>query len=258
MTQRILPFDGVENFRDFGDYGAGRGRLRKGFLYRSAHHAHATEADLEAMAGLGLRTIVDLRRVNERQRDPSRRWTGFDAEVIDNDIGESTEDPWMEFIRTSDLTAESFRGHAHEFYERAPYEQRHIDLYARYFAALARAEGPLLIQCAAGKDRTGILAALTHHLAGVADDDLIADYLLTNDSARIEARAPHVARLIAEVAGHAPSDQAVRVAMGVEARYLEIALAAMAATSGSVDAYIETVLGVDGAMRSSIEARLLA
>ena len=53
-------------------------------------------------------------------------------------------------------------------------------------------------------------------------------------------------------------NQAVCVAMGVEARYLEIALAAMAATSGSVDAYIETVLGVGGAMRSSIEARLLA
>ena len=62
--------------------------------------------------------------------------------------------------------------------------------FRRYFQALAAAEGPVLIHCAAGKDRTGILAALTHHLVGVHADDIVADYLLTNDLLAIDRRIP--------------------------------------------------------------------
>ena len=57
MTRHI-PLQGVENFRDFGDYAAGAGRLRKGVLFRSAHQAEATDADLETLATLGIVTLV--------------------------------------------------------------------------------------------------------------------------------------------------------------------------------------------------------
>lgn len=86
MTRHI-PLQGVENFRDFGDYAAAAGRLKKGVLFRAAHQAQATDDDLEAMAALGIVTLVDLRRPNERERDPSRRWNDFAAQVIDNDMG---------------------------------------------------------------------------------------------------------------------------------------------------------------------------
>jgi len=187
---RILPFEGVENFRDFGGYPAGPRQLKRGLLYRSAHHGNATENDLAAIRDLGLAVIVDLRRPNERQRDPCRRWQDFSATVIENDIGQVVDDPWHLFIANSDLSEESFRRYMVDYYRDAPFVERHLDLYSRYFQALAQADGAVLIHCAAGKDRTGILAALTHHLAGVSEDDLVEDFLLTNDPGRFERRVP--------------------------------------------------------------------
>src|SRR5580658_6407401 len=149
---RHLRLEGVENFRDFGDYPvAGGGRLRRGALYRSASHGRATDADLERIAALSLATIVDLRRPGERQRDPARRPAGFAGTIIENDEGESAEaDPWWTFVNSCDLSEAAFRGYLLDYYTAAPFAPRHLDLFARYFRALAEAEGPVLIHCAAG------------------------------------------------------------------------------------------------------------
>jgi len=257
MTRRIA-FEGIENFRDFGDYAAGERRLKRGLLYRSAHHAKASDADLDALAGLGLAVIVDLRRTNERERDPCRRWDGFGAEVIENDIGQEAADEWHTFLAGSDLSEASFRSYMLAYYDAAPTAPRHLDLYSRYFRALAATDGPVLVHCAAGKDRTGILCALTHHVAGVHDDDIVADYLLTNDAARIASRTPMVGDMILEQTGRRPSDAAVHVAIGVEADYLTRALEAMRQAYGSVDGYLDGALGLDAKLREQIHDRLLA
>ncbi|MGH6972726.1 MAG: tyrosine-protein phosphatase, partial [Caulobacteraceae bacterium] len=123
---------------------------------------------------------------------------------------------------------------------------------------LAKAEGPALVHCSAGKDRTGMIVALTHIVLGVCEDDVLADYLLTNDPARIEPRMKAVGDFMEEATGRRPSEAAVRVAMGVEAEYLASAFAAMRERHGSVEAYMERVLGVDAALREALEARLLA
>jgi protein-tyrosine phosphatase len=257
MTRRIA-FEGIDNFRDFGDYAAGARRLKPGLLYRSGHPARASEADLARLADLGLAVIVDLRRANERERDPMRRWPGFAAQVIENDLGQETLDEWSDFIATSDLTEGSFRSYMLDYYRKAPFQRRHIDLYARYFRALADAPGPVLVHCAAGKDRTGILCALTHHLAGVSDDDIFEDYLLTNDADRLAARLPMIREVIQANTGKVASDAALMTAMRVEAEYLTEALEAMAEAHGSLDGYLDQALGLDGALRERLHARLLA
>lgn len=254
---RILPFEGVENFRDFGDYAAGQRRLKRGLLYRSAHHGNATPADLDAIRDLGISVIVDLRRPNERERDPCRRWSGFAANLIENDIGKVDDDPWHLFIASSDLSEDSFRRYMVDYYREAPFVERHVDLYSRYFQALAKADGAVLIHCAAGKDRTGILAALTHHLAGVSEDDLVEDFLLTNDPGRFERRVPVMMEVMRNLTGKSPSEAAVRTALGVEAQYLETAFAAIHDKHGSLDAYLDRELGVDDTARQAIHDRIL-
>jgi protein tyrosine/serine phosphatase len=255
---RHVALEGVDNFRDFGGYAANGGRrLRAGRLYRSASHGRATDADLEAIAALEIAVVVDLRRREERDRDPSRRHGAFAGEVITSDAGDYEPDTWIAHVTNSDLTPQSFRDYLTGYYREAPFKPRMIDLYSRYFDALAGAPGPVLIHCAAGKDRTGILAALTHHLAGVGRDDILADYLLTNDSARIERRLPQVMAVIAEVSGREPPAEAVRVGMGVDRASLETAFAAMAERHGDIDAYLARELGVDAAKAAAIHARLL-
>jgi protein tyrosine/serine phosphatase len=258
MEARIVSLEGVDNFRDFGGYATAAGRaIRPGQLYRSAHHGQATDADLAAIAALGIGVIVDLRRGEERQRTPSRRHEGFAAKLIENDGNEASSDPFIEFIRTSDVSEDAFRDYMLGYYRGAPFDERHLDLFSRYFRALAEDDGAVLIHCTAGKDRTGLLAALTHHIAGVHRDDIFDDYLLTNSVASFERRLPAVARMIVEVSGRTPTDAAVRTAVSVDAAYLERAFEVIEARSGSIDAYLEDALGVDAALRARVEARLV-
>ncbi len=143
-------------------------------------------------------------------------------------------------------------------YRELPFEPAHLDLFGRYFRALAGSDGPVLIHCAAGKDRTGLLAALTHHLLGVHRDDMIEDYLLTNAAVDLAGRAPAVARQLEAMTGRPAAHDAVVAFLGVEPVYLETALDEVAARHGSIDRYLEQALGVDAAVRDRIGARLAA
>jgi protein-tyrosine phosphatase len=257
MQQRIFSLEGVDNFRDFGGYNTAAGRaIRPGQLYRSAHHGQATDTDLAAIAALNIAVIVDLRRGEERQRTPSRRHDGFAAQLIENDGNEAASDPFVEFIKASDASEEAFRGYMLNYYHGAPFDERHLDLFSRYFQALGQVDGPILIHCTAGKDRTGLLAALTHHVAGVHRDDIFDDYLLTNKVASFERRLPAVAQMIVELSGRTPTDAAVRTCVSVDAAYLERAFAVIEERNGSIDAYLEHALGLDAALRRQVEARL--
>jgi protein-tyrosine phosphatase len=255
---RRIDFEGIENFRDFGDYAAAGGRLKRGRLWRSGHHGRATDADLARMADLGLSVIVDLRRANEREREPCRRWDGFAARVVESDIPEAQVDEWREFVVRSDLSAGSFRDYMLDYYRKAPFWSRHLALYRTWLEALASEDGPVLVHCAAGKDRTGIACALVHHMAGVHHDDLVADYLLTNDAERMQRRLPLMAEYVRELNGRTPSDEAMFTAMRVEAEYLEVAFRVIGERYGSLDGYLEQALGVDAAMRQALLERVMA
>ena len=255
---RHLPFDTIENFRDFGDYAAGQKWLKRGLLYHSASQSRASDEDLARMAELGLSVIVDLRRSNEREREPSRRWEGFDAQVIENDIGQDSADEWHVFLAGSDLSPASFHNYMLDYYRHLPFQRRHIDLYTRYFQALAETTGPVLVHCAAGKDRTGLICALTHHVAGVHDDDIIADYLLTNNTERQLARLPMMREAVREATGRIASDEAMMTAMRVEPEYLETTFTVVREAHGSLDGYLDQVLGLSPDLRARLHDRLLA
>jgi protein tyrosine/serine phosphatase len=258
MTRHI-DFEGIENFRDFGGYDTVCGRgLKPGVLFRSANHARATDRDLETLKALGVSVIVDLRRPVERAREPSRRWPGFQGTVIENDIDGGYVD-WVDALKAVDeIGADWFHQDSLEFYRKAPYEDRHLDLFRRYFQALADTDGAVVVHCAAGKDRTGMLCAFTQHLAGVHRDDILQDYLLTNDEQRIRRRMETFRAWLAETLGREAPEPALRAALSVDARYLETALNRIDQEHGSLDRYLEDALHLQRPLRERIEARILA
>lgn len=249
---RHLPLEGIDNFRDFGDYPAlGGRRLKRGRLYRSAAHAKATDADLKALAALGIAVVVDLRRREERAREPSRRPPGFAGVVIVNDEPHA-EDSWRNHIAAGDVTAASFRDYMFDYYRKAPFDARHIDLFSRYFQALAGIDGPVLIHCAAGKDRTGTVVALALEAAGVPREAIAADYMASAD--RIEAI---FGRLLSsetyrhELEGHDPQNHAPLP--GTIERVLEL----LDAQYGSALAFL-TAHGLTDADLERLRARIPA
>lgn len=254
---RHIDFEAIENFRDFGGYDTACGRgLAAGRLYRSGHHFHATEADLERLKALGIGAIADLRQKRERLDEPSRRWEGFDARVFESDLTSSTPD-WVEALKSSPLTAEYWYESTLSHYGLHAFEPRQVAVMRGLLGHLADGEGAVVVHCAAGKDRTGAACALLHHVAGVPREAMIADYLLTNDESRIRRKMESSANFVERITGRRPTDEAMRVAVSVYPEYLDAFFEAICAAHGSVDRYLADVMGVDATMRDRIGERIL-
>jgi protein tyrosine/serine phosphatase len=255
---RELPFVGIHNFRDYGGYASSHGgRVRMGRLYRSAQHRDATPADLDAVAALDLATVIDLRGGKERRVAPCPRPAGFAAQVLFEDEETAGLAPHIEAARSvtdPEDAREAMRGG----YAVMPFRPVLVKIMARYFETLATVDGPTLIHCMAGKDRTGIAVALAHRLLGVHHDDIIADYMLTNRAGRPEERIAAGARVVRAAYGSEMTDDAVRVLMTVDPSYLDAAFDSIGERYGSVEIYMRDVLDVDTARRDAIIGKLVA
>ena len=250
-------FHGVENFRDFGGKASAfGGHVRTGRLFRSAHLGAATEEDIATLGRLGVRVIVDLRRPTERRQQPSR-WTGFPGRLISSDEGDRAEGPHIEFLRQGDLSDAGVEAYLAGYYRQAPYEPRHMALFARAFAALDEDDGARLVHCTAGKDRTGLLAALIQRALGAGPQAVMADFLETNRMMMTEPRRRRAAATLAPIVGGEPSDAVLRGFMGVSAGHLEAAFAALDARSGGLVPYL-AMLDVDAARLARIRDKLVA
>ena len=144
MTGRIHRFDALDNFRDYGDYAGGAGRhVVPGRLFRSAHQARVSKADLDRLGAMGLGVIVDLRRPSERRDQPSKRPPGFSGAVIESRHDDGGEAPHITFLRTAELTPDSGRRFMTDTYRRLAFEPSHLDLFSRYFQALGETTAPV-------------------------------------------------------------------------------------------------------------------
>lgn len=256
---RILTLEGIHNFRDFGGYPvAGGGRLRSGRLWRSGQHHGATDADLTQVAALGLTAVYDLRTDQERGLHPCRRPAGFAATVHCAPSPSLQNAPHLAAARTPQRQrdAASARAGMRRVYGTMIFRPELTAMIGRMLTDLAAGEEAILVNCMAGKDRTGIAVAALHLVAGVHHDDIVADYLLTNTAGNIEARIRAGGETIKAVTG-AVDEEVLHVLMGVEAEYLEAAFAAMREERGSEDAWLEQDVGVDAALRARLREKLV-
>ncbi|GAB3417783.1 tyrosine-protein phosphatase [Flindersiella endophytica] len=163
-----LDWEGCRNVRDAG--GVLGGRVRLGALVRSDSHCFLTDAAVAAVRAYGVSRIVDLRRADECEAWPSR----FAGDPIYRNL--PLQDP-------SD-PSDSFEAPSMTARYTAMLDQR-PELFAAAVAAIADAPpGAVVVQCAAGKDRTGLVVALALALAGVPAEPIAADYALSDEAIR--------------------------------------------------------------------------
>lgn len=236
------PFPALFNFRDVGGYPARDGRaVRRGRLYRSDSLHRIDETDRAAFTALGIRTVIDLRRPTEVARDG--RVPDYDGLVYRHIHPEH-----------ADWAAQQFESSGIDL---ARYlADRYADLARTGTAGLAEAVGliadsanaPVVVHCVAGKDRTGIVCALTLAVLGVADDDIVADYALSTAaserfSAWVRATLPDAKELPPPF-------------LGSPAEAMELFLAELRAGHGSVEGYLAHA-GVTEAQLDALRTHLL-
>jgi len=241
----VVPLQGGSNFRDLGGYRTALGRtVRRGTVFRSAHLGGLTDEDRRALAELGVRTIVDLRGVNEAAETP-HLIDGLACRVvganIEPGVGEKIRGAVADGSATPFLMMQFLTDHYRD------YPRRCAPGFRTLFATLSDGRHrPLVFHCTAGKDRTGFASALLLSLLGVHWDDVMQDYLRTN-----ELWTGHIGRF-------PELDIDTRAAI-IEARtpYLEAAFEVVRADYGSPEAFAEAALGLDAAARERLKADLL-
>src|SRR4029077_1604307 len=186
---RNIPIAGVPNLRDMGGWAAAGGRVRTGMLYRSAEFGALQGDAAEAFAKLGIHSVYDLRTADERAENPNTVPAGTEYTILDILADAQSAAPAMVGKALSDpkSAAESLGdGKAVAMFEDG-YRQivglpSALTGYRQFFTDISQPEHrPGAFHCTTGKDRTGWAAATFLLLLGVSEDDVYADYLLTND-----------------------------------------------------------------------------
>ncbi|MDT8279155.1 MAG: tyrosine-protein phosphatase [Erythrobacter sp.] len=258
---RSGPFfitQGIHNLRDYGGYAVpGGGRVRNGVLFRSGQHMEASDADLALIHALDIRTVIDLRGVSEREGFPCRRHPNFAAQVIAYDGETSSSPPHEGGGGRVVMTPEKARQRMLTVYKRMPVNPAMIAMFTRYFNVLDEREGGSLVNCFAGKDRTGIAASLLLHALGVHRDDVMAEFLRTNDApTRDVLERQSLPRMEAHYGAIEP--EALHNLMGVLPEYIDTYIAEITRDHGSLDTYLAQKLGVDEARKQRLRAKLVA
>jgi protein-tyrosine phosphatase len=162
----VVPLEGGSNFRDLGGYRTAEGHLvRRGTVFRSAHLGNLTDEDRAALGRLGVRTIVDLRGVNEAAETP-HRVDGVECRIvgahIEPAVGERIRGAVADGSANPHLMMQILTDHYRD------YPRRCAPAFRTLFATLSDGtHRPLVFHCTAGKDRTGFASALLLTLLGV-------------------------------------------------------------------------------------------
>ncbi|HTY73546.1 MAG TPA: tyrosine-protein phosphatase [Actinomycetes bacterium] len=178
-VDRLVRLEGARNFRDLGGYRGTDGRtVRYGCVFRSGELATLTDADRTVVAGLGITTICDLRGPGEVELMPDGTIVGAEPVGVPMGEGDADHGNMIERVARGEIAGVTEQDMA------AIYVSL-LDRFAPEIGSvLTLAADParhaLLFHCAAGKDRTGLVAALLLAALGVSRDDILDDYELTN------------------------------------------------------------------------------
>jgi protein-tyrosine phosphatase len=251
---RMIPMEGGRNFRDVGGYRTADGRtVRWNMLYRSGSLGNLQKDGMARLRTMNIRAIIDLRMTTERKTDQSN-WlpiAGLGYWTRDYMLGGDEASLAQMFSDPSKLTASTMRAMMTQGYRTMPKElaPQYREMFARL---IAPGKGAVVVNCTAGKDRTGIGAALVLTAIGIPYETVREDYLLSNAGLNMDSVQDAISPLLALL----PSD-VIQPLVGVEGEYLDAAFVQIKADYGSVEAYLDKELGVGPAEISLLKSRML-
>ena len=252
----------IPNLRDAGGYAThDSGRVRSGLLYRSEQLSKITDADMLVLEKLGLKKIYDLRTVDERAMQSDRVPVSTEYVVVDvlaDDKGSAPAELLHLLSNPQEANAKLGGGkavalftHAYAAFVSLPSAKTG---FAQMFRELTDGHNlPALFHCTTGKDRTGWVSAALLTLCGVSDEDVLHDYLLSNDFILPEYHA-----MIEKLTNSGMDKDILLSILGVRREYLEASFEEMHKQFGGIEDYFAKGLSIDEAGQQALRKRFVA
>lgn len=239
VIQRHLPIPGTFNIRDLGGYAAGTAETRWRRILRADGLHHLDLAGMAALIGEGVTTVIDLRHDHELQSRPNP----FHAHpaVAYHNVS------LFERLAPAELSAGDVL--LDLYIQALTTRQSAIAAVLRLIAEAP--QGIVLFHCTAGKDRTGLVAALLLALAGTATDTILDDYALTKPMI-----APLLGRLLAEAEERGADIASLLPLLACEPQTMAATIAHLLDKYGSVEGYL-VVIGLSDVTIARLKTRLL-
>ncbi len=253
---RLVTLEGTLNFRDLGGYTGLDGRtVRWGLVYRSDALHELTPADLETIRALRLRAVYDLRRSIERDRQPTAipEDHGHRAVhlVVGDDPDATNQPETLDLILAGELKEADDRFMTELYISML---EAGATTFGQLLTHLTEGDGlPALFHCAAGKDRTGVAAALLLSILGVSEQDILDDYELSThyrSNRRIETLRPKLEEAGVDVEKVRPFLSARRPVLEGALRYLDDA-------HGGIESYLIGAAGMRATTLDALRTTLL-
>ena len=187
---RYLQWDACINTREMGGYPVENGTIRWKSLIRSDNTAQLTSPSRQALIDYGIRTVIDLRYPGELQMEPNPFMAGKDhtPDYYNIPLDEDQDLAWP----GGDQKPHQLMS---DMYQRMLETNRHH--VAAVLTCMAESQpGGIIFNCYAGKDRTGLIAAMVLGLLGASRETIISDYALTTpEILKIREKRLSMARL---------------------------------------------------------------
>ena len=247
---KLLTFDCLANIRDLGGMPtAGGRRIRPGKLIRSGHLEKLSAADREQLSGL-LSLVVDLRTEEERTRQPDQSLPGVENRhlpILNTLTGGITREEEADASVTSDLLLdpEAAKAYMCKTYRDLAGSAFTTSQYAAFVRLLLKErEKAVLWHCTAGKDRAGIAALIVEEILGVPREEIIADYLRTNEYLAKDVR--YLIGFVKQQTGtESPlADESLQYLFGAEEEYLAAYYETIEGKYGNYGTFLRKGLGL--------------
>ena len=262
---RVLPYEGGVNFRDLGGYVTRDGQtLRWGKLYRCGKLDDLSAQAIDEIAALGIKTKIDLRYPDEVQMYPSSSAAFPKAENI---VWQAVDDKSHSILKGSQKAKErggqdGLRTLMKDRY--VMYLKSHAPIFSQMLRKIANAQTPLVFHCAAGKDRTGVAAAIILSLLDVDRDTILQDYMITQEQlgAKLESWALGGASIdsqylaFMDMVNNAPYET-IKPLFDADESYLKHCFSHIDSQYGGFESYAKNELGLTASLLEQIKAHLL-
>jgi protein-tyrosine phosphatase len=250
FAQRSMDIVNSPNFRTLSGIKNKEGKkIKEGVIYRSGNFSNLTESDIAKFNTMNINTIVDFRNDDEIKKDPDFIPTGRSIETKRANIGSIDGKEMGQFMKVlmapkfDETQVDSLMIMANQGFVAS------IKDFKPFFDEVSKKETIVLFHCTAGKDRTGLASSLLLHILNVSDEEIMKDYLRSNEAVAKTDLSKYKAYGI-------PQERMAKL-IGVKAIYLEISWNNIIKKYGSIDTMLTTEFGITEKVKKEIKKKYL-